>query len=92
MGLILKLILCPLDSIADVTGMVRADAFYQCGILQLFLSKRRCCKRRLILGQQPGPHTAEWPNTIAICAIMKDESAQDVKEFLEYHRCVLQCR
>lgn len=32
------------------------------------------------------PYNQDWPNTIAICAIMKGESEHDVKEFLEYHR------
>eukprot|EP00892_Ulva_mutabilis_P002020 jgi/Ulvmu1/11819/UM080_0030.1 len=43
---------------------------------------------KLTLGNVPSPYTPEWPNTIAICAIMKDESAQDVQEFLEYHRWI----
>ena len=33
------------------------------------------------------PYTRRWPNTIAICSIMKDEHIDDVKEFIAYHRC-----
>lgn len=33
------------------------------------------------------PYEANWPNTVAVCAIMKEENAKDVQEFLEYHRC-----
>eukprot|EP00892_Ulva_mutabilis_P003770 jgi/Ulvmu1/1765/UM118_0004.1 len=34
------------------------------------------------------PYSKEWPNTIAVCAMMKAERAQDVKEFIDYHRWV----
>eukprot|EP00892_Ulva_mutabilis_P002018 jgi/Ulvmu1/11817/UM080_0028.1 len=34
------------------------------------------------------PYTLEWPNTIAVCAMMKEEHAKDIQEFLEYHRWV----
>jgi hypothetical protein len=34
------------------------------------------------------PFTRKWPNTIAICSLMKDEHIDDVKEFISYHRCV----
>jgi hypothetical protein len=33
------------------------------------------------------PQPADWPNTVAICAMMKTEHADDVVEWLEYHRC-----
>lgn len=36
----------------------------------------------------PDPYGKEWPNTIAICSVMKAERAQDVKEFIDYHRYV----
>jgi hypothetical protein len=43
-------------------------------------------------GSSPGgrsdSHSKEWPNTIAICALMKTEHAEDVVEWLDYHRCV----
>eukprot|EP00892_Ulva_mutabilis_P003507 jgi/Ulvmu1/1528/UM011_0258.1 len=34
------------------------------------------------------PYAKDWPNTIAICSVMKAERAQDVKEFIDYHRWV----
>eukprot|EP00892_Ulva_mutabilis_P002009 jgi/Ulvmu1/11809/UM080_0020.1 len=34
----------------------------------------------------PDPYTESWPNTIAICAIMFNETSRDVEEFLEYYR------
>lgn len=37
----------------------------------------------------PDPYTLAWPNTVAVCAMMKDEHPQDVQEFLEYHRRAL---
>lgn len=36
--------------------------------------------------QASDPYVKDWPNTIAICAVMKAERAQDVKEFIDYHR------
>jgi hypothetical protein len=33
------------------------------------------------------PDNAAWPNTLAICAIMKSEQPADVLEWLRYHRC-----
>lgn len=35
-----------------------------------------------ILGPNP------WPNTIAICAIMRDENPEDIRQWLRYHKCV----
>lgn len=37
----------------------------------------------------PHPETDEWPNTVALCALMKTENAEDVVEWLDYHRCAL---
>jgi hypothetical protein len=33
------------------------------------------------------PDDPAWPNTIAICAMMKDEHPDDVAQWLKYHRC-----
>lgn len=33
------------------------------------------------------PFSAQWDNSIAICALMRAENSQDVREFLQYHRC-----
>jgi hypothetical protein len=38
--------------------------------------------------QRWDPFSSKEPNTIAICAIMKDERAEDVKEFIDYHRWI----
>lgn len=35
------------------------------------------------------PESNEWPNTLAICAIMKGEHPHDIVEWLKYHQCVL---
>jgi cytochrome oxidase Cu insertion factor (SCO1/SenC/PrrC family) len=32
------------------------------------------------------PESADWPNTVALCAMMKTEHAEDVVEWLDYHR------
>ena len=34
------------------------------------------------------PYSLFWENTIAVCAIMKDERPEDVLEWMDYHRCV----
>lgn len=41
-----------------------------------------------MLTSLPDPYTESWPNTIAICAIMFNETARDVKEFIDYYRSV----
>lgn len=33
------------------------------------------------------PESDEWPNTLAICAIMKGEHPDDVIQWLKYHMC-----
>lgn len=33
------------------------------------------------------PDSSEWPNTVALCAMMKTEHSEDVLEWLDYHRC-----
>jgi hypothetical protein len=33
------------------------------------------------------PYDPDWKNTIAICAMMRQENPADVKEWLDYHRC-----
>ena len=35
----------------------------------------------------PTPFTTAWDNSIAICAIMRNEHTDDVREWLQYHRC-----
>ena len=35
------------------------------------------------------PATEQWPNTVAICSIMKSEHPDDVVQWLKYHACVL---
>lgn len=30
-----------------------------------------------------------WPNTVAICAIMRDENPEDIRQWLRYHKCAL---
>lgn len=37
--------------------------------------------------REGSPYGLEWQNKVAFCAIMKDETAQNVVEWLEYHRC-----
>ena len=34
-----------------------------------------------------GPWNKKWENSIAICAVMRDENVTDVREWLQYHRC-----
>ena len=33
------------------------------------------------------PFSLDWDNTIAICAIMRQERVEDIREWLQYHRC-----
>ena len=33
------------------------------------------------------PFSQEWDNSIAICAIMRRERVEDIREWLQYHRC-----
>lgn len=35
------------------------------------------------------PFSKDWANTVAICAIMRKEKTEDVREWLQYHRCAL---
>jgi hypothetical protein len=35
------------------------------------------------------PNDPAWPNTLAICAIMKSEHPEDVVEWVNYHKCAL---
>ena len=40
--------------------------------------------------RRPGavdPDSAEWPNTVALCTMMRNEHPDDVLEWLQYHRC-----
>ena len=32
------------------------------------------------------PYKAEWDNSVAICAIMRQERTEDLREWLQYHR------
>ena len=34
-----------------------------------------------------GPWNIKWENSIAICAVLRDENVTDVREWLQYHRC-----
>jgi hypothetical protein len=34
------------------------------------------------------PDSDNWSNSIAICAVMKDENITDVMEWIAYHQCV----
>ena len=44
-------------------------------------------------GSQPqkevDPQSEEWDNSIAVCAIMKQEKLNDIREWLLYHQCAL---
>eukprot|EP00892_Ulva_mutabilis_P002017 jgi/Ulvmu1/11816/UM080_0027.1 len=44
--------------------------------------------KKIFQPKRANPYSKDWPNTIAVCAIMKDETEQDVQEFLEYHRWI----
>jgi hypothetical protein len=35
------------------------------------------------------PESTEWPNTVALCTMMKNEHPDDVIEWLQYHQCAL---
>lgn len=37
------------------------------------------------------PFSLDWDNTIAICAIMRQENLEDLREWLQYHRCAFLC-
>ena len=37
------------------------------------------------------PDGPNWRNSLAICAVMKDEQLEDVQEWLRYYRCALAC-
>jgi hypothetical protein len=39
------------------------------------------------LPKSHGPDSPKWNNSVAICAIMKDENLTDVREWLTYYRC-----
>ena len=34
------------------------------------------------------PDSPAWSNSLALCAVMKDENITDVREWLQYYRCV----
>jgi hypothetical protein len=37
-------------------------------------------------GSQVHPDSPEWPNTLAICTLMRNERPEDIVEWLTYHR------
>ena len=37
------------------------------------------------------PYSKYWPNSIAICAVMKGEHVDDIREWLAYHRRAIHC-
>ena len=39
------------------------------------------------LDESHSPGSNEWSNSVAICAIMKDENIDDLVEWLAYYRC-----
>jgi hypothetical protein len=39
------------------------------------------------LPESKGPWHPNWSNSIAICAIMREEQIADVREWLLYYRC-----
>lgn len=39
------------------------------------------------LPESHAPNSEHWSNSIAICAIMKDENITDVAEWVSYHKC-----
>ena len=41
------------------------------------------------LPETHSPVSEHWTNSVAICAIMKDENITDVREWLTYYRCAL---
>lgn len=43
--------------------------------------------------REVSPKSQGWDNSIAVCAIMKQEQVSDVREWLMYHKCApSQCR
>lgn len=40
------------------------------------------------LPEYRSPQGKEWTNSVAICAITKDENTTDVREWVLYHKCV----
>lgn len=40
----------------------------------------------LAAAMSPSPFSVKWKNKIAICAIMRNERSEDVREWLQYHR------
>ena len=34
------------------------------------------------------PFSSTWENSVLTCAIIKDEHSDDLREWLQYHRCV----
>ena len=34
------------------------------------------------------PFSLDWDNSVAICAIMRQENVEDLREWLQYHRYV----
>lgn len=41
------------------------------------------------LSAKHSPHSSEWTNSVAICAIAKNENTTDIREWVLYHRCVV---
>ena len=37
------------------------------------------------------PSSPKWVNSIAVCAVMKNENVTDVTEWLRYYQCVFLC-
>jgi hypothetical protein len=40
-----------------------------------------------LLPQSHSPDSLRWVNSMAICAIMKEENVEDVLEWLRYYKC-----
>lgn len=39
------------------------------------------------LPEKNSPYSSKWTNSVAICAIAKNENMADVREWIMYHRC-----
>ena len=53
--------------------------------------QRPCCRYKPEKKKTPrsSPWSHAWPNTVAVCALMKEEHPDDVMEWIEYHRYVV---
>ena len=40
-----------------------------------------------MMDESHSPDSSEWSNSVALCAVMKDENIDDVTEWLAYYRC-----